>query len=311
MSNRALTWAFEAAIDNVGAKFALVALADHASDHAGEDWSCFPSNERLQAFTSMPARTLERHLTFLWSQGWITRTVERDRRGRMRIRRYRLHRDEAVRDALRIERTGASETEDEAGPPANLADGHIAEPPEEPSVEPPQGADGRASAIDLRVVRAWDGYPLIGRNGCSSMRLFEAAFRAEVERGVDPERLERAVTAYGRDTSAWGVSGRPLSIHKLVAEGRYEGFLPAAGVVPAGRLVMFRGPDELRMSFVAAFGEAAAVSWLDRCGWVPETRTLVAANRIAVDWLGRTASGWLKSHRIAVMRAEVRVGEQG
>lgn len=41
----AIRWAFKTPIQNPGAQFVLVALAEHARDE-GEGWTCFPSIKR-------------------------------------------------------------------------------------------------------------------------------------------------------------------------------------------------------------------------------------------------------------------------
>ena len=69
MSNKALNWAWEASISVPGAKFVLVALADHGGDHDGEDWTCRPSIGRLCRFTSQSERAVQRHLK------WLTATA--------------------------------------------------------------------------------------------------------------------------------------------------------------------------------------------------------------------------------------------
>lgn len=104
MSNRALTWAFEADLDS-GRKFVLVALADHAADHSGEDWTCFPSTARLVAQTGMSVSTVERHLKGLWRDGWLSRARRRRKDGTLGIYDFTLHRDVERRAELRDART--------------------------------------------------------------------------------------------------------------------------------------------------------------------------------------------------------------
>jgi hypothetical protein len=70
MSNRALTWAFEQAVEPAGAKFVLVALADGAGD---EDYSCISGQERLARMTGQGVRTVRRHLDDLERAGLIVR----------------------------------------------------------------------------------------------------------------------------------------------------------------------------------------------------------------------------------------------
>lgn len=332
MSNKALTWAFEAAIDNVGAKFVLVALADHASDHAGEDWTCFPSSERLATFTSMPMRTLERHLSWLFVAGWISRSVKRDRRGRMLDRSYTLHRDHEKRTALNAQRAVVGVGAEDPGPPANLAGGegadhppneggstrqnggvhpplvaggpNIAEPPEEPSGTP----TGRAR--ELAFVRAWDVYPDAGKRGVSGPRVGRDAFEAEVTAGGDPERMVEAARRYGADRAAWGASGRPVAFHRFFAEERWRTFGEAlAGGARPERLAavdgpVWPGPEELRTAFVEAHGADRAAAWLDPAGWDPASGAVLAATGVAERWIRDNAGAWLRANRLQVERAE-------
>ena len=154
MSNKALNWGWEARVP-AAAKLLLLALADHAGDHAGEDWTCWPSADRLIDFTGYPKRTLERHMAWLVQAGWVTVQAPRSVRGKMQVRRYTLHRDEETRMALAAERGGAvegavegagaglgegSETGLKEGhPPANMAGGETGQPPaKNPAVHPPE-----------------------------------------------------------------------------------------------------------------------------------------------------------------------------
>lgn len=150
MSNKALNFAWEARVP-AAAKLLLLALADHAGDHAGEDWTCWPSAERLIDFTGYPKRTLERHMAWLVQAGWVTVQAPRSVRGKMQVRRYTLHRDADTRAALAAERGGAedgaeaglgegSETGSKEGqPPANMAGGEPGQPPaKNPAIHPPK-----------------------------------------------------------------------------------------------------------------------------------------------------------------------------
>lgn len=267
MSNAAMTWAWRQPIDNSGAKFVLVALADHASDNAGEDWTCFPSAERLMAFTSQPSRTLERNIAWLEAEGWITRETPRNQRGRMRVRSYVLHRDRvgpraaAPTDAAPDEasppanmagggdgsppaKNAVHHPPNSASPPAILAGGYIAEPPEEPLVNPQERAGGRAEAggreqglgfdgpdgaSGVRVARLLNGYPTVGVEGVSSTKLVLRALKAKADEGQDIGRVIEATLRYGETPSVWGPSKRPCALHKAIEEERYEAFLGEVG----------------------------------------------------------------------------------
>jgi pyocin large subunit-like protein len=73
LSNHAITWAYKQKIDSCGAKFVLVALADHAND----DGFCYPRQSTLARMTAQSERTVRRHLKQLEEVGLIRREVRR------------------------------------------------------------------------------------------------------------------------------------------------------------------------------------------------------------------------------------------
>jgi hypothetical protein len=75
-----------------------------ATDHSGEDWTCFPSIAALMDKTDMSRATVERHLTFLWREGYISRTRRRRADGKLGIYDFTLHRDGERRSALKAAR---------------------------------------------------------------------------------------------------------------------------------------------------------------------------------------------------------------
>lgn len=77
MSNRALTWAFDQDIQPSGAKFVLVALADHANE-AGY---CYPSQARLAFDTGQTDRAVRTHLATLEERGILVRERRNDEHG--------------------------------------------------------------------------------------------------------------------------------------------------------------------------------------------------------------------------------------
>lgn len=86
MSNEAINWAYAQTVETSGAKFVLVALADFAD----QEWSCFPSQERLAAMTGQSVRTVRRQLVALEEAGLLTRQVRRDSAGQRTTDRYYL-----------------------------------------------------------------------------------------------------------------------------------------------------------------------------------------------------------------------------
>lgn len=75
MGWQATGWAFNAKIENAGAKFVLVALAERAGneDDDAEFWHCWPSIETICKYTSQGYRTVQRHLDWLEAEGFIQR----------------------------------------------------------------------------------------------------------------------------------------------------------------------------------------------------------------------------------------------
>ena len=88
MSVRASSWAWEQRTANSGTKLVLLALADHA----GEDFTCFPSSGRIAAKTGLSERTVREYLEDLAEAGVISK-MRRQRRqnGTLGTWLYRLN----------------------------------------------------------------------------------------------------------------------------------------------------------------------------------------------------------------------------
>jgi hypothetical protein len=301
MSNKALTWAFEAKIDNVGAKFVLVALADHASDHAGEDWTCWPGLERLMEFTSMPTRTVERHLSWLVAEGWITREAPRDRRGRVKARIYRLVRARAIQVSDVVgetvfcppaklaggetscppAKTDASTRQNEAHHPPMVAGGYKDEPPIEPSVTPTPGA---REPLDEAFQALCGAYPISGMDN-TDVPAARTGFASAVETVGDPWRLVLAARSFASAPETQRRSFAAPGLHVWLSRQSYLGRLPPSAV-DAVELVERAGfvPADFRRAFVDQWGEGAARSYLDPCGWGAD-RMLLARTTAQEAWL--------------------------
>lgn len=91
MSNVAITWAYRQKIIG-GAKFVLVALADHAD----ENHSCFPGQKKLAEMTGQSERTVRRQLAELELQGLISRSRRFTSGGHRTSDRYTLPVDSDV-----------------------------------------------------------------------------------------------------------------------------------------------------------------------------------------------------------------------
>jgi len=315
MSNAALTWAFGQPLDSSGAKFVLVALADHATDHAGEDWTCFPSNERLCEFTSLPMRTLERHLSWLVAEGWITRTAERDGRGRMKDRRYRLHRHEEDRAALKASRQGgaavvemAEDDGETACPPANMAGGETDSPPAKNGAHhPPKTASPPANLaggyIDEPPITLIEPSPGVRADAPGGER---AAFNeiADLWGKTDPDRVAKplawpawqkaALRCEGGEPALAKACRRYLTesgevkrrhcrpMERWLAEDRWENWLGATRAERWGLPELATFADEtIRKTVVTMQGEEFARSYLDRSAWDQASRTITAWSTFA------------------------------
>lgn len=318
MSNKALNWAFESEIGNVGAKFVLVALADHAGDYNGEDWVCFPSTERLMAFTSQGERTILRHLAWLEETGWITRRKRIRRKREESIYEYTLHRARAdaapAAPAPEACAPPANMTGGRAGgPPANLAptscqigNDHLPNwqhPPHPPIELNPQGtpsepARARADSetpggvaggvIDREWERLKAGWAKVSPGRLApkpGRRAFERAAAA-----MAPERITDAGLRYlalDPDVAKFGA----MRLHVWLDERRYEPWLTAGdgGGEGARRAAGWAGPPEIRAAVAAAKGEAWAVSYLDPSGWDGEA--VLARTGVALRELEQAAAG--------------------
>jgi hypothetical protein len=163
---------------------------------------------------------------------------------------------------------------------------------------PPDGSDepssgrGRVGDADVREL-AWEAYPVGGRRGPSSKRLWDQAWASEIANGASSLAILGAVRAYAGDRKAWGSSsGKPKAAHAWLGEGRWEAFAPAAGVVVAAvgpATTAWAGPAEIREQLVAKHGEAWVGSWFDRATWDGEA--VVARTRIAAATLREAFRG--------------------
>lgn len=302
MSNKALTWAFEAKIDNVGAKFVLVALADHASDHAGEDWTCFPSPDRIKEFTSMSLRAVERHLSWLVSEGWITREAPRDRRGRVKARIYRLIRSRATQAPEGAQETavcppanlaggempdppaknGVTTRQKEAHHPPTVAGGYKDEPPIEPSVTPTPGArDG----LDGMFEALCAAYPTSGMDN-TDVPLARTRFVAAVALVGDPMRIVIAARSFNAAPETQRRSFAAPGLHVWLDQQRYRGRLPPDAAEASELLTAEAGvPDKVRLAFVERHGEGWARATIDKCSWRALDEVLIAPTPRVEAWL--------------------------
>jgi hypothetical protein len=306
MGLRAMLWALDADIPNTGAKFVLVSLGEHANGDPGQDFTCYPSIERIQEHTSQGFRTVQRHLDWLWSAGWISREKRRARAGGNKgVYDYTLHQDPERRKQLVEARKSAEAPANLAGDatgqsvptdrpnstdePANLACAHNDEPVIEPVIEPGAGEDEENfqavfdawAAIDpyhLSRPKAWAEWTQWAEHhGSAALR--HAAMRYLAE---DP------------DVRRTG----PRYLHNWLSEERWRPLLPSQHRLdqeePQTR-TPFAGPADLRDAIVERKGEDWVRSWIDRCGWDPENRKLIPRGPTAAGRIRQDVGAVLKS----------------
>ncbi|MFZ0269928.1 helix-turn-helix domain-containing protein [Caulobacter sp.] len=319
MSNEALTWAFSNPDLPSGAKFVLVALADRGGDHSGEDWTCFPSVERIMKMTNQSRATVERHLATLVAEGWVSRKRRKAANGRLGIYDYVLHRTQKQDDKVNSPvENPADHTSNcsmvEGGDHASNCDPampqiegqpclklqHVREPSVEPSDKPSERArpsDADFEEAGARILSAWGEHQHL-----SSVRVIAKALRAESLGGADLAQVEAACLHYAARKSMWGASGKPVSPQKFITEGRWEtiaAVVLAAGVAPEAPTRTGFANAEVRAAVVRAKGEAWAASWLDPCGWRESDRVIIPGLGLRAAEL-RKVSGLLASERVVI-----------
>lgn len=307
MSNRALNWAFDSGIP-AGQRFVLVVLADAGSDHSGEDWTCFPSVKSIMDMTGMGRSTVERHISWLRDEGWVSIEPRRRKDGTLGINDYRLHRDANRRAELKAERAGQTRVPGLRAVPQIEGTGPLksrdttpqiegtsrGEPPlksrgqeplAEPSMEPSArarepGSEGLDEVGVLWPVkgRKFTDWPTARAKWAWACELVgEAAMVAALRAAsADPDLVRRKFV--------------PALDRWLTDEG-WRAYLPSkasAGCAVAGAArTEFAGPPELRAAIVAdpRFGEGFAGSFLDRARWDELNRIVYPATSVAADRL--------------------------
>ena len=286
MGIHAIQWAFSAPIQSPGAKFLLVALAEHARGPEGGDWTCFPSIKRLARWTAQGERTIERHLNWLIAEGWISRQMRRRRQRGESAYFYTLHQSKAFVDyaddgretsASRAtpvdERHFAARQNDAVHPPiptrspAELASAYM----DEPGIEPvSESKPDQAMDVEDPFGAFWSAYPnKVEERG--ARRLFTYLVQSGE---VTVSQLLGGAKAYARL-----VEGRPRAFVKgpmnwltngCWADGREQRSDTVQEVAPQ----IFIGPGDVWASVARAKGAAWATSYLAPCGWMASTRTL-------------------------------------
>lgn len=313
----AMQWAFQAPIHISGAKFILVALAEHARDNDSGNWTCFPSVKRLSRWTAQGERTIERHLSWLVAEGWISREIRRHKRRGESLYFYELLRAKAPSDWD----VGAQRVHEEARTAANLAAKHTPlsrqtgtkHPPvstrspanlapaymEEPEVEPVSEPSARG-ALDVEGCFAdfWAVYP---------NKVEERGARAVVRRllvcgEVTPEELvggARGYAALVRGREPRFIKG-PLS---WLSGGCWADCAtpPKSADSGGSPLAAFNGPAHIWASVSDAKGPAWAMSYLAPCAWAASSRTLQTRTAFAARKLRDELGGLLRELSVSVI----------
>lgn len=320
----AIQWAFSAPIHHPGAKFLLVALAEHARGPEGEDWTCFPSVKRLSRWTAQGERSIERHLSWLVANGWISRQPRHSRRRGESAYFYTLHRARAGGDDIdgvfssgapvepvrtAGERRSTARQSDEVHPPistrppAKLASAYM----DEPGIEPvSESKTDLAIDADARFEEFWLAYPnkveargarrlfahLVRSGEVTASQLIEGA--RVYARAVEPRSR-----TFVKSPTSWLIKG-------CWADGA-EG--PEANGPRVTPPTAFVGPSDVWAKVMNAKGAAWAASYLAPCGWVATTRTLNPRTVVAATKL-RTEIGDLLRH-LSVSVLEPTLGQGG
>jgi len=313
----AMQWAFHAPIRSSGAKFILVALAEHARDEGHDAWTCFPSMKRLAKWTAQGERTIERHLSWLAAEGWISRQTRPGRRRGESAYFYTLHQApvemedepgaELVREARRkpanlaanrdgiARQIGAEHPPIPTPKPAKLAPAYIEEPVIEPVSEPEAP---RARDIEDRFAEFWSAYPnQVEERGAKT------EFKRLVIRGdAAPGQLINGAMSYAKQ-----VRNRAPRYIKTPTNWLLGGCwadAPAAASAPAPPTVLsaaFEGPDEVWATVTRRKGLGWAVSYLAPCAWSPSSRTLRARTAFAARTLRDELGALLRDLAVAII----------
>ena len=292
MSLQAMIWAFRTPIANVGAKFVLLALAEHAREDVANGWSCFPSVERLTEFTAQSERTVERHLAWLAQAGWIVRRNRRSRGGSGGAYTYTLQPDNVSDQGSGFTRHIDGEDPTETPVPSDILTApYKKEPAKKPTIKP-HGADG-----DFETW--WAEYPLkVEKLGA------EAAYRRIISQALaSADELLAGAMRYAaevqqRDRRMVKHPTRWLSLG-CWTDGAAKPRLRLVETVSAGEN-SFEGPRPLWEAAVALKGVPWALSWLAPCRWEHDGGLLLARTELAASRIVQELRATLRSFGVQI-----------
>lgn len=185
MSNEAINWAYKQDVPT-GPKFTLVCLADYAD----QEWSCYPSQERLAAMTGQTVRGVRKQIGVLVDLGVVV-VEERWVEGHRRSNRYYLNPERRSGSGEGIPERGSVHTGTRRqGDPELRSPNPLVEPLEEPlvtvpatvsvveEVDPSRPLPSRLplSAVDGEFSRFWEIYPRRVAKG-AAVKAYRAARR--------------------------------------------------------------------------------------------------------------------------------------
>lgn len=306
-----------------GMFFVLYRLADRATDHSREDWTCFPSIETLAGDTHLSRSACERHLASLVMAGWISRKRRVRADGKLGIYDYTIHRTVERRAALQAVRAAivaAGEKPAETladldsphgkmqhGPCGDLGEtmpqfaaqpcGELRqqEPSGEPKGEPsPRAREPGDEGFEVAVA-LWPDSGLRRTRWPAARASWAWACGSETA-----ERLTEAVRRCAADPDrAAGDFGWP-GFDVFLRDELWRGYLPRP-VEPEFEAPrnQFAGPEDLRAAVAASEGEAFAGAYLDRSRWL-DLSSLDGPDFAVMAWSG-TAFDKLSEARVAAI----------
>lgn len=316
MSGKAFGWAKEQRCPTRGAKDVLKTLGDYAD----ENGFAYPSVGRLAAECDTSERTIQRDLRALEEAGLLRGYDVLDgRTGRSRTRVYWFPMNgpeptPAMMKAIETERSGrvtpVSPIRGDAsvtGEGDTSVTGRVTtvSPLYEPLLEP-EGTDvpsPSARADEDQAFEALVGaYPPSGIDS-ADIPAARLAFAVEVGQVGDPWRIVEAARSFAADPKTKARTFAVGSLNAWLTKRSYLGRLPAvvtasdAAKGSAGTRTRF-ACARFRAVVLAAKGEDWVASWLDRCGWDANARTIHPRTSLCATTLRTEIGDLLKSEGV-------------
>lgn len=320
MSNAAITWCSNLH-PGKGPKGVLFCLADRATDHSGEDWTCFPSIADIMKWTDYSRAAVERNLQLLWREGIISRQRRRRADGQLGIYDYTLHREPEHRAALKVSRAAVQDIDAamENGVEGEGEPGLILQHGPDGVLQhgPPLILDGAMRQNEVQPCGKMRGQePLRGtlkrepspgaRDLAALFGELEAALPARVLKFTDRDRAFQAFA----DAAALGVEVEQLAgcarrmaadpefrsrkhpppLETWIAKGQWRGWAAEDGAVAAGGAAGPADgqgvPPEIVARFLAVAEAGKVASYLRPCAFEPgPPGRLLARTSMALAWL--------------------------